>query len=173
MRPTREWQGGQKFIHHLPSKGRKSFTIIGAISNEHEYLQSKVIKSTNKKDCLAFFKTLVASMHDPARSLLIMDNHASHHSHVVTDYLLEQNVKTLFTPPGGSSISSIEYVWSILKGFWRREMIKLGLTGKDHQISSFQPRLVKMLKRITPNHIKNLRYGMNNEVCRVWRALED
>ncbi len=71
----------------LPCKKRKSYTIIGSISNERNRVITSVIDSTNKKQVLKYLGKLREGMVNPKRTLIVMDNHCSHHSKVVTKYL--------------------------------------------------------------------------------------
>ena len=64
-------------MHFLPSKTRKSYTVIGALSPERRSLVSSVIESTNKKDVLKFLKYLRKDMKQPKKTLIVWDNHVS------------------------------------------------------------------------------------------------
>jgi hypothetical protein len=131
-------------------------------------LYFRVIESTNKKQVLEFIKTLCDRMAKPHKSIIVIDNHRSHTSFIVQDYLNSKGVKCLWTAPGGSAINAIERCWGLLKGRWRRIMIEMGLSGADHDHNVFKAKLRTALAGISKRQIANLRNGVTTELCRTW-----
>ena len=54
----------------------------------------------------------------PSNIVIIFDNHSSHHSRYVQDYMKHMNAKSLFTAPYSSRLNNCEHVWSMLKRSW-------------------------------------------------------
>ena len=54
-----------------------------------------------------------------------MDNHPSHHSKQITEYVEERDGDILFTPPTSSYFNPIETIWSWIKNKWRNALVDL------------------------------------------------
>ena len=98
----------------LPKTRGKSKTIIGIITNQRKDLDYKVIESTNMVEVLEYLKTF----NFKRGSILVMDNHRSHHSKIVMAYLKEIGVQALFMPVNSSPLNPIELVWGTFKSYF-------------------------------------------------------
>ena len=54
-----------------------------------------------------------------------MDNHPSHHSKHITEYIEERDGECLFMPPTSSYFNPIETIWSYIKFKWRNKLTDL------------------------------------------------
>ena len=81
------------------------------------------MRRTNKEVVLAFLKKLFRRVRHPLRQVtLVLDNHRSHHSHLVTAYLASKNVEVLFTPAYSSVLNGQEFAWGLFKLKWARAL---------------------------------------------------
>ena len=83
-----------------------------------------VTNTTNIETVSEFFKKMSKKV-ELYNKVIVMDNHAAHHSKVVEAFIKKHKGLTLFMPPISSYFNPIETVWSWLKGKWRNELIKL------------------------------------------------
>ena len=60
--------------------------------------------------------------HDVASSVLVLDNHRAHYSHVVSEYCEKVGLDLLFLPPYASELNPIELVWAQFKRRWSNEL---------------------------------------------------
>jgi transposase len=111
-------------VHSLPKNRGSNITIIGAISNQRDQIYSKIANTTNTENVLAFFSNLNSKIKLKDK-IIVMDNHASHHSNQVLAYLEKHGAIVLFMPPLSSYFNPIETVWSFVKQKWRNELVKL------------------------------------------------
>ena len=85
---------------------------------EREYFRFsyKVCTRTCKEFVLDFFRELIRDAPVPPEQIAIVaDNHAAHHSRLVTDFLRQQHVTMLFLAPYSSVMNPQERVWAIFK----------------------------------------------------------
>ena len=99
-------------------------TIIGAITNLRNRIYFTIANTTNTENVLAFYAHLHQEI-DLRDKVIVMDNHAAHHSNVVESFIEERGGTTLFLPPISSYFNPIETIWAWVKGKWRNELIKL------------------------------------------------
>ena len=70
---------------------------------------------------------------------LVMDNHTSHHSYLVTRYLQVKGVDVLFMPPYSSPLNVQEYAWGLFKSRWAKSLARItasyDLSGLENDIS--------------------------------------
>ena len=99
-------------------------TIIGAITNMRNRIYSTVNNTTNTENVLAFFSHLNKEI-GLRDKVIVMDNHAAHHSKVVEFFIEKHGGTTLFLPPISSYFNPIETIWAWVKGKWRNELIAL------------------------------------------------
>ena len=72
-----------------------------------------------KEGVRKFLAKLFAEVHHaPSEIVVVFDNHSSHHSRYVQDYMKFMGAKSLFTAPYSSRLNNCEFVWSILKKSW-------------------------------------------------------
>ena len=82
----------------------------------------KVAETTNTENVCKFYQELAKSYH-LRDSVIVMDNHSSHHSILVRDYLHGLNCKILYLPPATSYFNPIETYWSLMKKEWRNRLV--------------------------------------------------
>ena len=99
----------------LPNQRGSNVTIIGAISNLRSRIFFKITSTTNTENVLAFFSDLNKDI-GLANKVIVMDNHAAHHSKAVTNFISKHGGVTLFMPPISSYFNPIETIWSWVKG---------------------------------------------------------
>ncbi len=125
--PQRIWQTTNSRLpmaFTLPKQRGSNITIIGAITNLRNKIFFTITSTTNTENVVAFFSHLnkEIGLND---KVIVMDNHAAHHSKVVEAFIKKHKGLILFMPPISSYFNPIETVWSWLKGKWRNELIKL------------------------------------------------
>lgn len=87
-----------------------------------------------------FLQKLFSSVPIDARRItLVMDNHTSHHSDLVKDYLQMKGVHVLFMPPYSSPLNVQEYAWGLFKIRWAKSVAQItysyDLSGLENDIS--------------------------------------
>lgn len=58
-----------------------------------------------------------------AGAIVVLDNHRSHYSIRLQEFLNENDVELLFLPPASSVFNPIETVWSVVKDKWRKVLM--------------------------------------------------
>ena len=73
----------------------------------------------NKEGVRKFLAKLFSEVpHAPSEIVVVFDNHSSHHSRYVQDYMRYMKSHSLFTAPYSSRLNNVEFVWSMLKKSW-------------------------------------------------------
>ena len=81
--------------------------------------------STNKVEFLIFLETKIMPLiRYPRATLLVLDNHRAHHSGLVSEWLEEKGLNTLFLPPYSSELNPVEPVWALLKREWGNHLMR-------------------------------------------------
>ena len=102
------WQDKQHpFVHKLPTRIRKSRTIIGAISSHNMRFRYRLIDSTNRADVLTFVRSIFRLNPHNRRRVLVLDNHSAHKYRGLKDYLFENNIELLYLPVSSSHLNPI------------------------------------------------------------------
>jgi len=121
------WSNGSVTLPYQ-SKRDHNMTIIGAICGRHPrhvYFRFIVCRRTSKKQCANFSRVLLWTCPFQARNLLLVcDNHGSHRSYYVRDYLRYRQVQVLFMPAYSSPLNSCEFVWGLVKRKFATEFAK-------------------------------------------------
>ena len=85
---------GEKHYVSIPSTRGEGLTVIGGISTDGEF--NYIIRpTTNSENVLDYLKFVSHSM-DLEGAVVLMDNHAAHHSNVVKQFCDEQKLFRLF-----------------------------------------------------------------------------
>ena len=81
-------------------------------TNDQVHCPFLVDRNTCKESVRQFFAKLFhESPFSIDRIIVVCDNHRSHHSTYVLDYLAFKNVNVLFLPPYSSQLNNCEFVW--------------------------------------------------------------
>ena len=65
------------------------------------------------------------------RIKIVMDNHSSHRSGNIEEYLEEKGVEIIFLPSYSSTLNPVERVWSLFKHEWAKELSKVKFECND------------------------------------------
>ena len=87
--------------------------------------------------CKLFFDKLARRIVIKSNAVIVMDNHPSHHSHMVRDALADHGIQVLYLPPNASYLNPIERLW----GYFKNELSKM-LLGLDASQSADQLQLL-------------------------------
>ena len=84
-----------------------------------------------------------------------MENHSSHHSKAITDFLTAKKAEVLFTAPYSSRLNNAEFVWAELKKLWANFISRITVEY-DHKKLTTDVELIAELtgRRLTPAILK-------------------
>ena len=83
-------------------------------------------KSTNRHEVIKLLEKLIAaSPVDPKEIVVVLDNHGSHHSYDVRDFVAAKGITLLFLPAYSSTLNPIERLWSLVKHKWAKKLAAL------------------------------------------------
>ena len=102
----------------MPKTAFQCRTVIGVIGGDDLGLDFfyRVIPNSKKEYIWTFLVRFIHHCNVPRKNiLLVLDNHGSHKSHMVTEFLQDQGVEYLYLPPYSSTLNPIERVWSCWK----------------------------------------------------------
>ena len=112
-------------IARNPDRGH-GITVFGCLFSTDSRVRFTFGKSTNKLEFLDFLKNKVHPfVNYPRSTVLILDNHAAHHSHLVRNWIASKGYRVHFLPPYSSELNPIETVWSMMKREWGQHLIKI------------------------------------------------
>ena len=81
-----------------------------------------------------------------------MDNHSSHRSDSILEYLEQKDVEIIFLPAYSSTLNPVERVWSLFKHEWGKELAKVKFECNDTKIVEIMKAICEDLKiRLTSN----------------------
>ena len=89
-------------------------TIIGAITSNKNKMYYRICDKTNLYSVDKFFRKLHQEINLQDK-VIVMDNHAAHHSKFITEFIEEREGILLFMPPTSSYFNPIETIWSWVK----------------------------------------------------------
>ena len=108
---------GEKHYVTIPSSRGEGLTIIGGITTDGEF--HYIIRSTTNKENVQDWFLHISAHVDLKDSVVLMDNHASHHSNDIKEYCNDEEIFRLFQPASSSEFNPVEKIWSIMKHKWR------------------------------------------------------
>ncbi len=110
----------------LPTSRKESVTVIGAISSHNDKLYYCFCKSSNRNDILFFFEGLNSEKSDLRLKgkVVVLDNHSSHITLEIREYIQRQGATILFLPVASSYFNPIETMWAWIKAKWRKKLIE-------------------------------------------------
>ena len=80
-----------------------------------------------------------------------MDNHSSHHSKVITDYLKFKKAEILFTAPYSSRLNNVEFVWALLKKLWSNLISRITVEYNHKKLTKDVELIAELTgRRLTP-----------------------
>ena len=93
------------------------------------FFHTKVYRRTRKEQVHDFLQEFLRVVPHPNEAIaIVVDNHSSHKSHLVRDYLAENNVQLVFLPIYSSVFSPVERCWWIFKQAWIKQLSKIRVT---------------------------------------------
>ena len=113
------------------SKGLKSVTFYGAVSNIFNTVQLMTFQTTNIEGTKFFLEKLIDQIEAKnlgCKPYLVMDNHPAHRANALKDHL--QHFHPMWLPGYSSFLNSQETVWSALKPYLNRHFAR-----SDHDFS--------------------------------------
>ena len=91
---------------------------MGGTAGKVEWIWS-VVRRTSTETVRQFLEKFFNSITYPSSQVVVvMDNHSSHHSKVITDFIKLKRAEVLFTAPYSSRLNNVEFVWALLKKLW-------------------------------------------------------
>jgi transposase len=102
-------------------------TVIGVIGGDPFDSYFECFRKTNKASVLAFLNAFINTHYrgNPNNLYIVTDNHTSHHSHVVQNFITRSGFRMIFTPAMSCALNPIEHFWSTVKTLWSKQMSKL------------------------------------------------
>ena len=130
------------------------FTFVLLCAGEHA-----------KKMCANFSRVLLWTCPFQARNLLLVcDNHGSHRSYYVRDYLRYRQVQVLFMPAYSSPLNSCEFVWGLVKRKFATEFAKKTRTYEFTELN-FKNDIISIVNRVKANSISIRMLKANEKYC--------
>ena len=127
LRPRKTWQDPSHPVQLVINKDRgKNVTVYGAIGDCLPGAFFKQAETTNQFSTDDFIKQLRTHSGIPLASPIhmILDNHRAHHTHLVTQTLIDNNFVAHFIPPYTPEFNSIEALWSWIKRDVKKRLIE-------------------------------------------------
>ncbi len=97
--------------------------MFGAISTKMAKPLFMQGTSTNKQHVLDFLPLLRKRFLFEEKVYIVLDNHPSHHTNVVTARASELGFELLFMPPYSPELNSIEALWSVIKRSVKNQLV--------------------------------------------------
>ncbi len=127
MHSKKTWQCKTAPVKMVLNKSRgKSITIFGAIGKHMRSPLFMQAQSTNQSDFVEFLRQLRGSFieeYSTAKITLVLDNHRAHHTKNTQQFCEQHNIELLFQPPYSPEFNSIEYLWSVVKRRFKKNLI--------------------------------------------------
>ena len=79
-----------------------------------------------QNDFVEFLRQLRGSFieeYSTAKITLVLDNHRAHHTKNTQQFCEQHNIELLFQPPYSPEFNSIEYLWSVVKRRFKKNLI--------------------------------------------------
>ena len=78
----------------------------------------RIGECTNRKIVYEFFFSM-AQAHNLKHSVIVLDNHKSHHTPDIQELCFELGCELLYLPSASSVLNPVEVLWAIIKHRWR------------------------------------------------------
>ena len=89
---------------------------------------------------------------------VILDNHSSHRSNLVKDYIRQNRINVWFLPTYSSDLNPCEWIWKLFKDKWYKEQYRRYLDPKMFRRVYSQDEV----KNIAMRELDKLREGHEN-----------
>ena len=89
----------------IPATRGEGLTLIGGITSDGEF--HYIIRSTTNSENVKQFLQILSTDMQLEGAVLVMDNHAAHHSNIVKEVCEEQRAFRLFQPPSSSEMNPV------------------------------------------------------------------
>ena len=97
--------------------------MVGAVSLKRGWLAHLIRRrSIRSHDFLIFLEDLVQECRPPFA--LILDNASIHKTKLVREYCLRKNIQIIWNVPYSPWFNGIEEVWSLIKGTFRKAILR-------------------------------------------------
>ena len=127
LRPRKTWQDPRHPVQLVINKDRgKNVTVYGAIGDCLPGAFFRQAETTNQFSTDEFIKKLREFSQIPLTQQihLILDNHRAHHTHLVQQTLIDNNIVPHFIPPYTPEFNSIEALWSWIKRDVKKRLVE-------------------------------------------------
>ena len=105
-----------------------------------------VTRRTDQVEVRNFLEYVLVQAPVPAKDIVfVCDNHASHHSRMVTDWAEANGVTMMFLPPYSSALNVIERVWSAFKTEWAKQLTKVHRTFRPERLHRGIERVLELI----------------------------
>ena len=124
---------------------------MGGTAGNVEWIWS-VVRRTNTENVRQFLDKFFSSITYPSSQVVVvMDNHSSHHSKVITDFIKLKRAEVLFTAPYSSRLNNVEFLWALLKKLWGNFIARITV-DYDHKKLTKDVEVITELtgSRLTP-----------------------
>ena len=132
--------------------------MIGAVGGSEQKVDFvwSVARRTNKENVRQFLDKLFEEItYLPSQVVIVMDNHSSHHSTAITDFLKAQQAEVLFMAPYSSRLNNVEFVWALLKKLWANFISRITVEYDKKKLTSDVELIAELTgRRLTPAILK-------------------
>ena len=157
---TKTWQSVEKLVV-LPKQASRGSnkTVLGAVGGVKDDVKFffTVADRTNRETVKEFLQQFLAQSEHSDPVLMVTDNHSSHKSGLIREFLMQQQhrLSMKFLPPYSSVLSPQERVWSQVKSLWSQNMSRI-YTTYNYRNFETDIKLVcaQVAKQITPRIMK-------------------
>ena len=90
--------------------------MFGGLFSDSGKFEYMIGDTTNKEDVLLFLKDFIyPKITSVDNTMICFDNHASHYSHIVTDWIKKVGLQVLRLPTYSSELNPCEWIWKLFK----------------------------------------------------------
>ena len=111
-------------LHHL-----QFLIMLQCLGIEHSSIC--LLIQTETYQTLKFFRQILPLIRPNLKNTyVILDNHSSHRSNMVQDYIRQNRINVWFLPTYSSDLNPCEWIWKLFKDKWYKEQYRRYLNPK-------------------------------------------
>ena len=122
------------------SRNKERFTLLSSISKNT--IRYRILKGSVNSEI--YLKFISDNKEDFKNRNIVQDNARIHHSKIVKNYCLENNIKMIYNPPYSPEFNPIELIFNKVKTEYKK---------LDHK--NIKDEITECLKKITDKDVKN------------------